>query len=82
MSKEFPHPRPSNPFALAECGAVARIGNVRNIAAVFLAIENVDVVVFHSSPPKDRLCPSTRASKYLTWWAIMIRMLSIAGMTK
>src|SRR5208337_1684313 len=43
----------------AESGAVGKIGNVRNVAAVFFAVENVDVVVFHSSPPKERLYRST-----------------------
>src|SRR5208337_1292890 len=49
----------------AESGAVGKIRNVRNVAAVFFAVENVDVIVFHSSPPRDRLYRSTRASNRL-----------------
>jgi len=33
---------------------VRKIGDIGNVAAVFVAIENVDVIIFHSSPPRDR----------------------------
>jgi len=44
------------------------MGDQRNVAVVFFAIENVDVVVFHSSSPRDRLYRSTRASNCLAWF--------------
>jgi hypothetical protein len=48
--------------APAESGAMGKIRNVRNVAVVFFAVENVEVVVSQSSPPRDRLNRSTRAS--------------------
>src|SRR5579859_593036 len=50
----------------AESGAAGKIGDVGNVSAVFIAVENVDVVVSHSSPPKNRLYRSTRASNCFT----------------
>src|SRR5271167_540283 len=53
--------------SLAESRAASEIRDVRNVAAVFFAVEDVDVIVLHSSPPRDRLYRSTRASNCLTW---------------
>jgi hypothetical protein len=35
---------------------VRKIGDVGDVSTVFVAEKNVHVVVFHSSPPKDRIC--------------------------
>jgi len=46
----------------AKSRTVGNIGDVADVSAVFLAEENVHVVVFYSSPPKDRLHRSARSS--------------------
>src|SRR5208282_403053 len=52
--------------SFAKSGAVRKVRDVGDVPCVFLAVKDVDMIVRHSSPPRDRLYRSTRLSNCLT----------------